>query len=420
MDQDKKEQHTTWEIISVFIKWRRLMVFNFIAAAILTFIIASFMPKYYSSSASLFPPERDNGGLGLATSLLGGGLGSLLSGSGMSLPTFATLSDVYASILRSRIVAEGVLDKNNMQEVYEIESREKALGQLQGSTNITVQPDGIIIISCEDKDPSRAAVLVQSFIDELNRINSDVRIDKATATRQFIGERLEQSKIDLADAENAFKEFQEKYKTIGLDAQMNAMIGNLAELKSQQVLAEVELGVLKRTFLPTHMQVKQKEAQIAELNKQIKKIEEGSPDGQGSDVFAIPFSEAPELSLQLVRLTRELKIQEAIFELLTQQYEQAKITEKQDTPTIQVLDPPRVPEFKSRPKRLIMSAIAGILAVMMSVVVVFIKEFIDRNKEANTQTYKYMESILQTLKTDFYAFRSLFASKKGVKRDSSG
>jgi uncharacterized protein involved in exopolysaccharide biosynthesis len=420
MNQDKQEQHTAWEIISVFIKWRRLLAFSFIAAAILTFIIASFMPKYYISSASLFPPERDSGGLGIASSLLGGGLGSLLSGSGMALPSFATLSDVYASILRSRIVAEGVLDKNDLQKVYEIESREQALAKVRGAFNVAVQPDGILVVSYEDRDPERAAVLVQSFIEELNRINSEVRVDKATATRQFIEERLEQTKFDLTNAENAFKSFQEKYKTIGLDAQMNALIGNLAELKSQLVLAEIQLGVLKHTFLPSHVQVKQKEAQIAEISKQIKIIEEGSPNKKEGDVMAIPFSEAPELSLQLVRLTRDLKIQEAIFELLTQQYEQAKISELQDTPTIQILDPPRVPELKSRPKRLTMSVLAGMLSVLMSVMAVFAKEFIDRNKQANTRTYKYMENILHSIKTDFYALRSLFASKKGDKRDRTG
>jgi tyrosine-protein kinase Etk/Wzc len=420
MNQDKQEQHTAWEIIGVFVKWRRLLLFSFIAAAILTFIIASFMPKYYTSSASLFPPERDTGGLGIASSLLGGGLGSLLSGSGMALPSFATLSDVYASILKSRIVAEGVLDKNHMMEVYEIESQEKALTKLQGALNVEVQPNGILVVSFEDRDPKRAAVLVQSFIDELNRINSEVRVDKATATRQFIEERLAQSNFDLTNAENAFKSFQEKYKTIALDAQMNAMIGNLADLKSQLVLAEIQLGVLKHTFLPTHVQIKQKEAQISEINKQIKIIEQGSPDKKEGEAMAIPFSEAPELSLQLVRLTRDLKIQEAIFELLTQQYEQAKISELQDTPTIQILDPPRVPELKSRPKRLTMSVLAGMLSVLMSVMAVFAKEFIDRNKQANTQTYQYMESILHSLKTDFYALRSLFASKKGDKRDRTG
>jgi len=393
-------------------KWRRLLALNFVAAGIITFIVASFLPKWYSSSAALFPPEKDSGSLGFASSLLGGGLGSLISGSGMSLPAFATLSDVYASILHSRVVAEGVLDKNNLMDVYGQESREKALGELAGHLSVLVEPEGIIRISCEDRDPQRTVTLVNSFIEELNRVNSEVRIGKATATRQFIEDRLDQTKLDLITAENEYRKFQEENNAISLPDQVNAMIGSLAELKGQLVLAEIELGILNRTFLPTHTQVVQQKAKIAEIKKQLELLEKGSPDIKENNPLSIPLSEAPDLGMQLVRLTRELKIQEAIFELLTQQYEQAKIQEKRDTPTVEVLDPPQVPERKSRPKRATMSLMAGILALLFSCVAIFGKEFIDRNKAADSATYHHLESMMESIKHDFFAIRSLFISKK--------
>jgi uncharacterized protein involved in exopolysaccharide biosynthesis len=192
----------------------------------------------------------------------------------------------------------------------------------------------------------------------------------------------------------------------------------LAELKSQLVMAEIELGVLKRTLQPTHTKVKQKEAQIAEINKQIRIIEIGAP-GMEDNILSIPFAEAPDLSLRLIRLTRDLKIQEAIFELLTQQYEEAKISEKRDTPTIQVLDTPKVPERKYRPKRIIMSILAGSLAVFLTIIVILVKEFLDRQKESRSETYHQLESLLQHLKSDFYAFRSIFASRKGNSGDQN-
>jgi len=413
MADSNKEKANIWDVIGVLMKWRRLFALNFVAAGIITFIVASFLPKWYSSSAALFPPEKESSGIGVASSLLGGGLGSLISGSGMSLPAFATLSDIYAAILHSRIVGEGVLDKNNLMEVYDQKSREKALGELAGHLSVVVEPEGIIRISCEDKDPQRTVALVNSFIEELNRVNREVRVGKASATRQFIEERLDQTKQDLITAENEFKKFQEENNAISLPDQVNAMIGSLAELKSQLVLAEIELGVLNRTFLPTHTQVMQKKAKIDEINKQIKLLEKGSSDNKPNNLLSIPLSEAPGLGLQLVRLTRELKIQEAIFELLTQQFEQAKIQEKRDTPTVEVLDPPKVPERKSRPKRATMSFLAGVLALLFSCVAVFIKEFIDRNKAADTSTYHHLESVMESIKNDFFAIRSIFISRKG-------
>ncbi len=420
MNESTKDKAGIWEIIGVIVKWRRLLAINFLAAAIITFLVASFLPKWYASRASIFPPEQESSGLGLASSILGGGLGSMLSGSRMSLPSFVSLSDLYASILRSQVVAENVIKKNNLLEVYDIESMEIGLKLLAGHRTILVEPEGIISIICEDKDPERAAVLVSSFIEELNRVNSEVRVGRAAATRQFIEERLAQTEKELVAAEEDLRAFQLENKTISLNDQVKALINSLAELKTQLILAEIELGVLKRSFLPTHTQVKQKEAEIAEIKKQIKILEEGSPDETQDSQFSIPFSDAPDLGLELVRLTRRLKIQEAVFELLTQQYEQAKIQEKRDTPTVQVLDLPKVPERKSRPKRASMALIAGMLSFFLTLVAVFGKEFVDKNKEADTETYHRLENILETLKIDFYAMRSLFISKKGKSNGQDG
>ncbi len=409
----EKNYMATWGIFNTFIKWRRILAFVFVAAVFITYVIALFLPKYYSSSALLFPPEKDSGSMGLASSLLGGGLGSLISGSGMSLPSFATLSDVYASVLQSRIVAENVIKENDLQEVYDKRSMELAVIELSGHLNVAIEPNGMIRVNVEDKDPERAVRLVNSFVDELNRINQNVRVDKARATRQFIESRLLQTKVDLKNAEEDYKNFQQKHKTISLDSQVNAMISNVAELKSKLLMSEIELGVFSNTLQPTHTKVLQKKVEIEEIKKQLEILENGNGDSGDDNFLSIPFSEAPDLGLELARLTRELKIQETIFELLTQQYEQAKIGEKRDTPTIQVLDPPRVPERRSRPKRLVMSLVAGILALMMTTVAIFAKEFLDIQKKENSEAYKQLEKAMNSVKDDFYAFRSLFASRKG-------
>jgi len=342
---------------------------------------------------------------------MGAGLGSILSGSGMSLPSFATLSDIYSAVLQSRTVAELVIDENDLMEVYKTESRENALKKLGSHLSVNVGPEGIINVAFEDKDPQRAADIVDSYIVQLNKVNRKIRTARVSATRQFIEERLEQTKIELDKAENDYKDFQLDNKAISLNDQVSAMIDNLAELQSQLVLADIELGVFKQSFLSTHTKVKQQEAKIAEIKKQIQILEKGSPEAE-SGTLSIPLTETPGLGLELVRLTRSLKIQEAIYELLTQQYEQAKIQEKRDTPTIQILDYPKVPEKKSRPKRATMALLAGMLCFLLTLTTTFFVEFIDRNKDANTETYKRLENICTILKEDFYAVRSVFSKKR--------
>jgi len=411
MDESKTTNAGFWDILSVIIKWRRLLIVNFFAAAVVVFIIASFLPKWYASSASIFPPEKETSAMSLSSSLMGAGLGSILSGSGMSLPSFATLSDIYSAVLQSRTVAELVIDENDLMEVYKTESRENALRKLGSHLSVNVGPEGIINVAFEDKDPQRAADIVDSYIVQLNKVNRKIRTARVSATRQFIEERLEQTKIELDKAENDYKDFQLDNKAISLNDQVSAMIDNLAELQSQLVLADIELGVFKQSFLSTHTKVKQQEAKIAEIKKQIQILEKGSPEAE-SGTLSIPLTETPGLGLELVRLTRSLKIQEAIYELLTQQYEQAKIQEKRDTPTIQILDYPKVPEKKSRPKRATMALLAGMLCFLLTLTTTFFVEFIDRNKDANTETYKRLENICTILKEDFYAVRSVFSKKR--------
>jgi uncharacterized protein involved in exopolysaccharide biosynthesis len=419
--QNVKENKTDfWDIISVLLKWRRLLVVNFLGAVILTFLIALFLPKWYLSSAAIFPPEEESTGMGLASSLLGGGLGSMLSGSGMSLPSFASLSDVYAAILKSRVVAEGVVVENDLQDVYDLGSMEKTLAVLAGHTIVEITPEGIINIAVEDKEPEFARQLVLSYLEGLDRINTTVRASRASATRKFVEERLDQTKLDLENAENEFREFQINNKTISLQDQVRAAIENLALLNSELVSAEIELGVIKQSLLPTHMKVKQQQAKIAEIKRQIEKMERGTVGSENDSSLVIPIFDTPDLSMELLRLTRNLKIQEAIFELLTQQYEQAKIQETKDTPTIQVLDPPKVPEFKSRPKRLTMAVVAGVLCVFLSIIVVFVIEFIDRNKKAETETYRRLEDILNVIKDDFYLVRTLFSRQAKGDSNSGG
>jgi tyrosine-protein kinase Etk/Wzc len=402
-----------WEIAAIFIKWRRLLAVSFIAAAILTLVVSLlFLHNWYSATALLFPPQQETGGLGLS-SLLGGGLSGLLSGgSRMALPTFATPSDIYSAVLKSNRVAEIVIAKHDLISRYGTKTMEKTIMEFSGHLGVKVEPNGMINLSFEDQDPILAAAIAQSLIEILNKVNSETGASQAAATRKFVEERLNQSKADLAKAENTYRDFQQKNRAIALDDQMRAVIGSLAELKGQQVLAEIELGVLRRTFLPGQTNIKQQEAKIDEIKKQINILEEGSPDSL-KEALSIPMSAAPNLGLELARLTRDLKIQETIFELLTQQYEQAKIQEKKDTPTIQTLDAPRVPEKKSRPKRTILALMAGILSMLMSTVAIFAKEFIDRQKAADTETYHQLEKISGVLREDLYFIRSFFVLHKG-------
>ncbi len=402
-----------FELFEIFMRWRRLLVVNTILAAIITLLIMIlFFPNQYTASTSIMPPQKDTGGFGLGGGMLSSGLGALLGGSGMALPGLASPSDLYASVLRSRAVALSVIEKNNLKEIYDVDLEIKALDELHGRTVVNVQAEGIISVSYVDTDPQLASDVANSFIEELNRVNTENLASKAKATREFIEKRLNESILDLKAAEEDYEAFQKKNKMISLEDQVKASIEVIATLNGELTLAEIELGVMQKSLLPDNFRYKNQLFRIEEINKKIKDFEIGGKENGGKSGLNVILADAPELALKFVRLTRELKIQETIFELLKQQYEQAKIQEMRDTPTVQVLDPATPPELKSGPKRVFTAAFGGVLCFGLTLFFVLLMEFVQREKEKRSEIYRGINRLSNVLTEDLYWIRSLLRKGK--------
>lgn len=405
-------------LTGLVLRWRRLLIVNSIVAAILTLVVMLlFFPNWFTASTSIMPPEKDFGGFGLATGMLPSGLTSLLSGSGLALPGLASPSDLYASILRSRTVSTAIIEKHNLKEVFKARLDSEALMELYARTSVTVNPEGIIVLSYDDTDPVRAAAVANSFAVELNRVNQENLVSKARAMREFIEGRLNEAIVDLTTAEENLEAFQKDHNAVALDEQVRAAINAIAELRAQLVMAEIELGVMRRSLSPDNMKYKNQQYKIQQIKEQLEKLEKGDSTHPDSSLLNVPMSLAPELGLIYARLMRELKIQETIFELLKQQYEQARIQEMRDTPTVQVLDHARVPEKKSRPKRVMTAAMAGVMSFGLTLFLVIGLEFIDREKTKNSFIYQRIQGFTGMLNEDLYWIRSLFTRKS---KDDAG
>jgi len=407
-DNRESDKNFIWQFLNSIIRWRRLLLINSLAAAILTLIVMLHLPDWYKASTSILPPEQDSGTISFASGLLSSGLGSILGGAGMTLPGMATPSDLYASIARSRAVCKAVISKHNLMEIFDARFEQDAIDELLIRTSITVQPEGIIVIDYTDTDRERAAAVANSFVDELNRVNRENLASKARAVREFVEQRLVETIKDLALSEERYKDFQKAHFAISLDEQVKAAIEGIAELRGQLMIAEIEFGVMKKSLSPEHLRYKEQQYKVQQIKEQLVKLEGGNVAGDSS-MLNLSMSETPDLALDLARLTRDLKIQETIFELLKQQYEQARIQELKDTPTIQVLDTADVPQIKSRPKRVMMAATGGVLSFGMTLLFVLALEFYGREKAANSAAYQRMKGITQMLNDDFYWVRNIFS-----------
>jgi len=393
------EKVTIYTYLTILVGYRRFIFLNLVGVCLIVAVVSLLLPSWYRATTTILPPGGEALGLGMASSLMGTASGLATS---FALPFMTTPSDMIAAMLKSRTVGEEVVQKEDLMIAYKTKSMENALRELFSHVLVRVTEEGLISLSYEDRDRIKAAKVANRFVEELDRINRKTSASQAKNARMFIEERLAQTQKELTRAEENLRRFQEDNKTILLDDQMKAVIEKAADLKAQMVSSEIELNVLSKTLSFSHPQIKSLRSTINEIKKQLEILQLGNQDENSDErtVLDVPFTQVPSLSLRLARLVREVKIQEGVFELLTQQYEQYKIQETKDTPTIQVLDRAVPPERRAKPKRALLVVFSGILSVFASTVFIFGLEYFKRSKQKNPEAIERLESLLGAWRKD--------------------
>lgn len=379
--------HVTEDEINLLDYWRvlvkrKLLIGIIVGVAFVGSIIYSLtLPPIYASTASIFPPQQESSMASGLASQLSGGLGALAGGFlGVSTPV-----DQWVAILKSQAIKDAIINRFDLMKVFKANTMDDARNTVGGMIRVSKAKEGIISVTVEDKDPQRAATLANAIIEELDHINKGMVTTSGRRTRVFVEERLNAVKAELSSSEEAIKSFQEKNRAVKLDDQSAAIITAIGTVKGQLMAKEVELQTLLSFATPNNPQAELLNTQVKELRERLRELEEGknNPDNSAHKDIFIPTAKIPNLSLQYVRLLRDVKVQQTLYELLTQQYEMARIQEAKDTPTVQVLDEAKVPENKIKPKKRRIVMIATICAAFLSIFIAFFYEYIERDKTVN-------------------------------------
>ncbi len=367
-----------WRVI-----WkRRWLIGGLCSTAVLTaMVISLLMPKIYESTATLLPQLDSNEGGGLGALLAASGAASTAQSFGVSLPGLpATPTDIFAAMLTSRIMADEVIKQFNLMESYEAETMQDAREALEDATNIKVSKEKVITITVDSKDPQLASDMANFYVSNLDRLNRTLNVSKVSQNRVFIERRLKETQVNLVKAEEALKDFQTENKTVAIEAQSSAMIEAAAQVQAQISAQEVQLQVMNSYLSPSNPELSRVRTGIEELRKQLYLLEAGK-GGKGmlpGDRLHPAMITVPGLALAYGRLMRDVKMQETLYALLTSQYEQAKLAEARDTPTVQVLDPAIPAEKKSRPRIGLNMMIAGVLSLFLGIFLAFFLEYLAR------------------------------------------
>lgn len=370
---------------------RRILIRTAFISLALALAIAFMLPKQYESSARIMPPSNSMGGTALLAALAGrggGSLGALGALAGGFLGGGGNTS-LFIDLLRSGTVTGHLIDRFNLQTVYHTRYRVDTAKHLARLTKIVDdKKSGVITLTVTDTDPVRARDIAQGYLDELNQLVNHTNTSSAHQERLFIEKRLHGVQDDLQNAQQQLSEFSSKHATIDIKEQARSLVDAAARLQAQLIIEESGLDSLRQTYGDGNIRVRSAQARIAELQAQIAKIGGSSKDlsanvsetdaddsskDSSADLYP-PLRQLPRLAVPYANLYRRVQVQETVYELLTQQYELARIQEAKDVPVVSVIDAPGIPEKKSFPPRALLALVASFCSLVMACFLLLVEE----------------------------------------------
>jgi uncharacterized protein involved in exopolysaccharide biosynthesis len=410
-EPEETQSPNEYSIAHLKLLWgqRRLLLRAVFVGAVAGSLVAFLIPTRYESIARLMPPDNaQTGGLAMAAAALSGGAGGLGSIASDVLGLKSS-SDIFVGILSSRTVQDKLVEQFDLRKLYGDRGVEAASKDLAERTSISVdRKSQIISLTVMDHDPKRAAAMGRAYVEELNSLVAELSTSSARRERIFLEERLNAVNKDLESAETEFSQFASKNKAIDIKEQGKAMVEAAATLQGQLIAAESELEGLRQIYTDNNVRVRSVRARIAELKHQLEKLggkgEDESAGGvQQQDALYPSIRRLPILGVTYADLYRRTRVQEAVFETLTKEYEMAKVQEVKEVPVVKVLDYPNIPEKKSFPPRTLILFLGMTLSLAAATTWVFGKTAWDK-ADSNDTRKQFAQEVFTTVKASLPRF----------------
>lgn len=348
------------DLLIVLAKHKKLILGLPFVAAVLAAGISLLMPNIYTATTKILPPQQSQSSAAAMLGQLGGLAGLAGRVAGIKNP-----NDLYIAMLNSRTVADNLIQRFGLMQLYDAKYSSQARGALAGVTNISSGKDGIITIEVDDKDPKRAADLANAYVDELLKFTQVLAVTEASQRRLFFERQFIQAKNSLAKSETSARRALQQGGLVKVDDQGRAMVETTARLRAQITVKEVQIGAMRTFAAERNPDLRLAQQELESMKRELAKIE-------GVGVTAAVINGLSGQGINNLDLLRDVKYHEVILELLAKQYELAKIDEAKDSAVVQVMDIAIEPDRKSKPKRslivLLWALVAGFLAILWTFV----------------------------------------------------
>jgi uncharacterized protein involved in exopolysaccharide biosynthesis len=362
------------DLAIVLAKHKKLILGLPLGAALAAVIVTLLMPNIYTGTTKILPPQQNQSTAAAMLNQLGGLAGIAGQSLGVKNP-----NDLYVGMLKSRTVADTLIDRFELKMVYDEDSYFYARKELEKKTAITSGRDGIITVEVEDRDRKRAAAIANGYVEELYKLTQTLAVTEASQRRLFFERQLDQTRKNLATAEIAARQGLEKGGLVVIDAQGRGMVETTARLRGQIAVKEIQISAMRAFATGQNPDLKQAQHELDAMKQELAKME-GTSSGRDN-----AGSVGKADGMENLRLLRDVKYFETIFELLAKQYEIARIDEARDASLIQVLDKAVEPERKSKPKRALIVILTALVVGFLAVIWAFIREAGQRARQNPAQ-----------------------------------
>lgn len=408
----QEEPNTLLPYLQLLWQRRKFLLRAMAAAFLASALIAILIPNRYRSITRLMPPDTQSaGGLGLLAAMAGKtGMSSGASGLGGGIASdllgVKSSGALFVGIVGSQTVQDRVIRDFDLQHVYWDSKIEDARKDLAEHTDITEdRKSGIITIGVTDRDPKRAAAMAHAYVDELDLLVAQVSTSSARRERIFLEERLKTVKAELDTTAKNFSNFASKNTAIDIPAQGKAMVEAAANLQGRLIAAQAELSGLEQIYTRNNVRVRAAEARVNELQQKLNELGGGNLEDnskEGNDLYP-SIRKLPILGVTYADLFLRTKIQATVFELLTQQYETAKVQEAKEIPSVKVLDAAVIPTKKSFPPRMIIAIFGTLLGLSTAMTWIIAKTQWDAADVSNPRKV-FATEVLMTMRANLPRF----------------
>lgn len=358
------------ELLAMLARHKKIVGGITSGSAIVSLVISLLLTPIFRAETRILPPQQSSSSIAMQLLNQMGGLANLAS----SAVGIKNQNDMYIGILKSRTVFDKVIDRFGLMKLYDAKYREDARKTLAAAVTITSGKDSMIVVAVEDRDPRRAADMTNAFVEEMIGVSKGLAVTEAAQRRLFFEEQLKDVRLALARAEEGIKGYQEKTGAIKIDDQARAVIQGIGSLRAQIAAREVQYKVAQTYATSQNPDLQRIEEELRGLKTELNKLEQKGGNGHNP---LMPTGRMPSVGMEYMRKLRDVKYNETLYELLSKQYELAKLDEARDAIVIQIIDKAVQPERKVKPKKAVIVALSTVSGFMFSILAVF---FVERRK----------------------------------------